>query len=93
MGAPLFPRSVDHDGEHDNRDGPVVEQPIDEGLEIQKDSASELRKHIHKATSGKAFACELGSGRIIIPEIMKMQGGAWGARHNGQVEWRESEQK
>src|SRR5690349_7694454 len=73
MGPALPSRPIDHGGEQDDRDSPVVQRPIDDWFQLQKDSSSKFPEHIHMSTSGKSILVRAGSGRIIVAETRWMQ--------------------
>ena len=53
--AAVLARSENHDGEDRDCDGPVIQRPIDDWLEMKEDAPSEFPEHIHMRTSGKTF--------------------------------------
>ena len=53
--AAVLARSENHDGEDRDCDGPVIQRPIDDWLEMKEDAPSEFPEHIHMSTSGKSI--------------------------------------
>jgi len=58
----VLARSIDHDGEDRDCDGPVIQGPVDDGLETQKHAASKFPEHIHMITFGKSIGVRARSG-------------------------------
>ena len=66
--AAVLARSEDHDGEDRDCDGPVIQRPIDDWLEMEKDAGSEFPEPIHMSTSGKNVRVRAEKWLIIITD-------------------------
>src|SRR5262249_1373231 len=72
--AAVLARSEDHDGEDCDCDGPVIQRPFDDWLEMEKDAANEFPEHIHMSTSGKKIRLRADNwGGVIIIDCFSLQ--------------------